>query len=162
MRVNEIMQQPVQTIGAAEPAELAWERMRQAGVHHLIVLDDGVVVGAVSAGDLGGRHGSAVRRGCTARELMNPRVVAATVETTVREAANMLRSHDVECLPVFRDDRLKGIVTAWDFLDLLGRGVEHPMAKSERWTMKNRGDKPRQLTGAKRASGAKVRVGRFA
>ena len=57
---------------------------------------------------------------------------------TVREAANLLRGRSIGCLPVFDGDQLAGIVTTSDLLELIGRGVERPVAESTRWTLGRR------------------------
>jgi CBS domain-containing protein len=87
------------------------------------------------------------------RELMTAKLVTATPETTVREAANLMRGHNVNCLPVFNGrDRLTGIVTAVDLLELIGRGVERPTKTVERVVLKDRGVVPRQATARNRTT----------
>jgi len=156
MRVSDIMSTPVHTIGANEPATAAWEAMRLHRIRHLVVADsDGRVVGVVSTSDLGGRQGERLRARKRVGDLMLEKVVAAQPETTVREAANLMRGHGVNCLLVFDGrDHLKGIVTVVDLLELLGRGIERPTIPATRATFKNRGVVPRQATvksGGKRA-----------
>ena len=148
MRVSDIMSTPVHTIGANEPATAAWEAMRLHRIRHLVVADtDGRVVGVISTSDLGGRQGELLRAGRRVGDLMIEKVVAAQPETTVREAANLMRGHGVNCLPVFDGrDRLKGIVTVVDLLELLGRGVERPAIPGTRAVLKHRGVVPRQAT----------------
>jgi len=157
MRVSDIMSTPVHTIGASEPATAAWEAMRLHRIRHLVVADqDGRVAGVISASDLGGRQGEQLRARKRVGDLMVEKVVAAQPETTVREAANLMRGHGVNCLPVFdARDHLKGIVTVIDLLELLGRGVERPTLPATRAILKNRGVVPRQATvksGARRVS----------
>jgi len=161
MRVAEIMQTPVWTIAPSDSAALAWERMRQYHVHHLVVVRDASVVGVVSAGDLGGSHGDTIRDSHQVSELMARKVTAVTPHTTVREAANLLRGNAIDCLPVVDRGHLKGIITSVDFLDLIGRGADRPVSTSERHVMKDRGVKPRQQTIAKRVAGAKHPTGRM-
>jgi CBS domain-containing protein len=157
MRVSDVMSTPVHTIGASEPATAAWEAMRLHRIRQLVVADrDGRVVGVISASDLGGRQGELLRSRRRVGDLMTEKVVPAQPETTVREAANLMRGHGVNCLPVFdAHDRLKGIVTVVDLLELLGRGTERPTNTVPRSILKNRGVVPRQATvknGAKRVS----------
>ena len=156
MRVAEIMSTPVRTIQADQTAEMAWEQMRRNRTRHLVVAtNDGGIVGVVSTSDLGGTHGEALRRGRQVRDLMTEKVVAVTPTTTVREAANLMRGHVVNCLPVFEGDKLLGIVTALDLLELIGRGAERPVAKSERWILKDRGPRTGSQRVAKLTSRAK-------
>jgi acetoin utilization protein AcuB len=117
-------------------------------IHHIVVVDtDGKVEGIVSERDLGGRHGSSVRSKLTIGELMTSPVVTATPDTTVREAANLLRGRSIGCLPVVRRKRAIGMVTIADLLELIGRGAERPVPKSTRWTLKHRG--PRRVPAAR-------------
>ena len=148
MRINEIMSAPVHTIGAEQPATVAWETMRLHRTRHLVVAgDEGRVVGVISAGDLGGKHGEQVRADLRVGDLMTEKLVVAQPETTVREAANLMRGHAVNCLPVIDGHHhLKGIVTAIDLLELIGRGSERPTAVAVRPVLKNRGVVPRQAT----------------
>jgi hypothetical protein len=61
----------------------------------------------------------------------------------------------VNCLPVFNGrNRLKGVVTVLDLLELIGRGMERPTKIVERVVMKDRGVVPRQATVRNRTKGA--------
>lgn len=142
MRVAEIMSTHVRTIGPADSAELAWDRMRLHRIHHLVVARDREIFGVITDRDLGGRRGREVRNGRSVRDLMTPAVTTATPETTIREAANVMRGHGAGCLPVVDEGRLVGIVTVWDLLELIGRGATRPVAKAPRWVMRDRGQRP--------------------
>lgn len=52
---------------------------------------------------------------------MSPHVAIAEPETTVREAADLMRERLVGSLPVMDGDRLVGIVTATEVFEALGR-----------------------------------------
>jgi CBS-domain-containing membrane protein len=155
-----IMQAPVRTIGADEAAQDAWQRMRLYRVRHLVVQQGAETVGVNSAGDLGGRFGDSIRSGRTVREFMSAKIVTASLETTIREAANLMRGRQAGCLPVFSNRKLKGIVTSHDVLAAGGRGADRPVEKAERRVLKSRGEKPRQPAAAKRNARAKGQVGR--
>ena len=146
MRVSDIMSTPVFTIGADESAPAAWQKMRFRRTRHLVVTDaEGRVTGLISASDLGGKLGEAVRATYRVRDLMTEKLVVVRPDTTVREAANLMRGHNINCLPVFNGhDRLKGIVTVIDLWELLGRGVERPTKATARPVLKERGVVPRQ------------------
>lgn len=154
MRVSEIMSAPVYAIGADETATAAWETMRFRRTRHLVVKDgEGHVVGVISGSDLGGKNGEPLRAQRRVRDLMTAKLVTARPEMTVREAANIMRGHGVNCLPVFNGrDRLKGIVTVVDLLELIGRGTERPTKPVERVVLKDRGVVPRQATVRNRTS----------
>ncbi|HEY5617712.1 MAG TPA: CBS domain-containing protein [Vicinamibacterales bacterium] len=149
MRIAELMSTPARTVGLDEPASAAWEKMRLYRVRHLVVTGDGGVVGVLSDKDLGGKHGDPVRNGRLVADLMTEKVVTAAPDTTVREAANLMRGHVVDCLPVLERGKLKGIVTALDLLELIGRGAERPVAAAKRCVLKDRGSRPHAQVSAK-------------
>ncbi len=136
MRLFEMMSTGVETIGLGESTEVAAGRMRQHAVQHLVVMDRGEVVGVVSDRDLMGSDGTFSRRPRTVADVMTPDPVLATPDTTVREAANLLRGRNVGCLPVFDEKKLVGIVTITDLLELLGRGVERPANAHKRTALR--------------------------
>jgi acetoin utilization protein AcuB len=111
--------------------------MKTGGVHHLLVEKDREIVGVVSERDLGGTK-LAARAGVVA-DVMTENVVTASPEATIRQAANLLRGRSIGCLPVVEEGRAVGIVTTTDLLELIGRGVEKPIERSTRWTLRDRG-----------------------
>lgn len=109
----------VVTIRTDDTASAAWTRMRRRGIRHLVVIDAGEIAGVISERDLGGRDGSRVRRGRKVHQLMTPSVVSATPETSLAEAADIMRQQLIGSLPVMADGDLVGIVTATDVFDAL-------------------------------------------
>jgi acetoin utilization protein AcuB len=140
------MSRDIKTVAPEASAIEARNAMRTSRVRHLIVLQGGDVVGIISDRDLGGRlPGSGTKlEGVSVGALMTKTIVAATPETTVRQAANLLRGHVIGCLVVLDEAKPVGIVTTTDLLDLLGRGAERPIDKATRWTLRSRG--PRRST----------------
>jgi acetoin utilization protein AcuB len=142
MRLQEIMSTPVITTVAGEPVRDARDRMRAERIHHLVVVDDQrKIIGVLSERDARGAAG------LTVGDVMTRGVVTANPQTTVRQAANLLRGRGIGCLPVVTGRKLKGLVTVSDLLELLGRGAERPIAESVRWTMRGRG--PRRQKAAR-------------
>jgi CBS domain-containing protein len=138
MRVQDVMTEPVQTVPPALDADEAWSLMRVKGIHHLVVTELGGVVGVLSDRDIGGRRGASIRKNRAVRDLMTPRVVTVAPETPVRKAANMMRGRSIGCLVVTRAGRPTGIITVADLLELIGRGLQKPVAETRRWTLKHR------------------------
>ena len=140
LRVQDVMSAPVETIRPDAPADAAWEQMNLKGIHHLAVRDGTEIVGLVSARDVGGPRGAALRRGHTVREVMTREPVSVAPDTPVRRAANVMRGRSVGSLLVIEaNGRLRGIVSVADLLELLGRGASRPVVKTKRWTLKHRG-----------------------
>lgn len=124
MRCEDVMTEEVLTIDPDVRASDAWERMRTESIHHLVVVDNGVVVGVISSRDLGGPRGAALRKQHTVAELMTPDLVTVEPDTTIKRAANIMRGRSIGCLPVIDGGgRLKGILTVSDLLDLIGQGA---------------------------------------
>ena len=149
MRVGEVMTKPVWMIAPGARADEAWEMMRFHRVHHLVVGRGDAIAGVVSASDLGGAAGAPLRRDRQVEDFMTTQVITATPRTTVREAANLMRGHAIECLPVVDDGELVGMITATELLELVGRGAERPVKPSRRHVLKDRGQQP----AAKRRAG---------
>jgi CBS domain-containing protein len=136
MRLQDIMTTDVVTIGPDEAASTAWSRMERKQVRHLVVAEGKRLLGVISERDLGGPHGGTVRRGRRVRYLMTPMVAFATPETTLRQAANLMRGRLIGSLPVIDDQRVVGIVTATDVLAELGRGSSRPKVRAKRQSMR--------------------------
>ena len=143
MRVQDIMSREVEAVAPSTEASAACERMKRKGIHHLVVLEDGRLVGVISDRDLGSSRARTFRDGKQVADLMTEHVIAVTPESTVRQAANRLRGHSIGCLPVLKEGKLKGILTVSDLLEVLGRGVERPIEHSTPWTLKDRGPRKR-------------------
>jgi len=105
--------------------------MRSARVRHLVVVDDGRVIGVLSQRDLGGTREESLPAG-TVQDVMRSHVIVAAPDTTVRTAANLLRGHDIGCLPVVDGKKLVGDRDDSDLLRLIGQGVEKPIERTTR------------------------------
>jgi CBS domain-containing protein len=145
MRVQDVMTRRVETISEGESVSDARERMRRRRIRHLVVLRDHRVAGVVSSRDLDSVDLS--RGAPLVEEVMASPAVSVSPDATLRQAANLLRGRTIGCLPVMEEDRLVGIVTTTDLLELIGRGVERPVARTKRWVMKDRGQRPRRPSG---------------
>ena len=149
MRLAEIMSTPVYTIERNLDLESARELMRVHRVRHLVVVEAQTPVGILSDHEMGGALDRFEPAVGTAADRMIRRPVTATPQTTVREAANMLRGHRIGALPIVENGKLCGIVTVTDLLDLLGRGAVAPSPGKRRVTLSKR----------RPALGARLRAG---
>jgi acetoin utilization protein AcuB len=147
MRIKDVMTTKVEQISPSDTPERAKTLMRVRGVKQLVVVDGGVVKGIVTAHQLAEQPAGAR---ATIGEIMTRHVVSASPELTIRQAANMMRGNTVAALPVLDGDRLVGIVTVSDLLELIGRGAERPVEKGRRAVLKNRGVLPAQARAARR------------
>jgi acetoin utilization protein AcuB len=141
MRLEDVMSRQVQTIGAQESLERARALMRLRRIHHLVVVEGRSVIGVVTDDVLQRGEAEGIGR---VEDVMYRNVVTGTPDLTVREAANLMRGRAIGAVPILDKRRLVGIVTVSDLLDLLGKGAERPVARSQRWTLRDRGTKPRR------------------
>lgn len=152
MRLKELMTTDVVGVRPDETADTVWNRMVRKGIRHLLVEDEGRVLGVISEGDLGGRRGGPLRRGRTVRDLMSARVVIAEPEMTVRDAADLMRSRFVGSALIMDAGRVVGIVTATDVLNELRKGSSRPAVQAIRKSMRPAPSSAREAT---RTSGRK-------
>jgi acetoin utilization protein AcuB len=148
MRVAEIMSRDVETVSPLENGIEALRRMEQGKMRHLVVVERGKMVGILSSRDL--PNGSPLLAAQTVRELMTTPVATAEPQTTLRQAANLLRGENIGCLPVLEGNQVVGIVTTTDLLETLGKGSQEqgdsansrwkPVRRSARWPRVSRRD----------------------
>jgi CBS domain-containing protein len=100
-------------------AEIAWNIMSMHRIHHLVVTQDGRIVGLLSARDFGRIKGRRARERHSVSDLMTLNVTTASPTTTVRRAANMMHGSAIGCLVIVDRGRIVGIVTAADLLALI-------------------------------------------
>jgi len=136
MRLQEIMSTKIETIEPEELVSAAAERMKTQSVHHLVVGRGKEVLGIVAERDL-------VRRPPSDRvgDVMVADTMRAPPEMKVREAANILRGRVNDAILVMEGERLVGIVTIQDFLELIGKGLQGhtPRAESRNESVRRRG-----------------------
>jgi CBS domain-containing protein len=132
LRVADVMTRDVRTLGPNDQLALADELMKQGRFRHVVVVDDGRVVGVLSQRDI--FHGAlawSLGHGRKAHEqllatssvknVMASHLVTVDPDAPLAEAAALLREHKIGCLPVVAGDALVGILTEGDFLALLVR-----------------------------------------
>ena len=128
MHVQDVMTDRVHTVSPGIAAEDAWNMMRMRRIHHLVVTQPNRIVGLLSDRDVGGAKGALIRENRTVADLMTPKVLTVSPTTPVRKAANMMRGRSVGCLVVADGARIVGIITVADLLELIGRGIDRPVA----------------------------------
>jgi acetoin utilization protein AcuB len=144
IRLRDVMKEQVESISPRESAEAAWSLMRTRRIRHLVVMDSGRVVGVLSDRDVAGA--GSLRQIEAVGDVMSAPVISGYPEMTLREAANRLRGHSIGCLPVLDDEKLVGILTTTDLLELVGRGIERPVSKGKRRILSSRGPRRKPAT----------------
>lgn len=135
VRVNEIMTSPAVVIEPQVPVPAAAALMREKGIRHLPVVENGRLVGMVSRGDLREASFSAAVNAdtyelhfllnrLTVGKLMTRKVFTVTPDAPIVHAAEMMTEHKIAGLPVVDESGgVVGIVTESDLLKMLVRKI---------------------------------------
>ncbi len=119
--VERFMSKDLFTVRPGDIVDLAASLMNWKHIRHVPVEDDdGSLVGVVSHRDLleilakdMSREGEIV-----VRDIMETELVTIAPETKTLEALNLMREKNIGCLPVVKEEKLIGIITAHDFLSV--------------------------------------------
>ncbi len=133
--VAHLMSTDLFTVRPDDLVDLAASVMEWRHIRHVPVEDDeGRLVGLISHRDLlrllaqGMLSRSA--KEVTVKEIMIRDLFTVAPETPTLEALTIMRRRKVGCLPVVENDRLIGIVTAYDFLALSAEIIENQLGGS--------------------------------
>ena len=123
--VGQVMTSDIFSVHPEDIVDLAASLMEWEHIRHVPVEDrEGRLVGLVSHRALLrmlARDAQGGGRPIAVREVMRADPVTATPETTTLEAIELMRAHKVGCLPVVQGDKLVGIVTERDFIEVSAR-----------------------------------------
>lgn len=123
LRVEEAMTTDLATVDAEESIDLVASLMEWKHVRHVPVEDrEGRVVGLMSSFEVLGHYNRRRDEDGTpspVRSVMNPSPATVAPETALTDAVALMRAQKAECLLVVKDDRLVGLVTEHDILDVL-------------------------------------------
>lgn len=122
MRALDMIHRPGMTIDADATITMAAERMEEAGVGCVVVVDSGGIVGMVTDRDLV-RRAMARRLPADARvdSVMSTPVVSVPGDADAHTVFDLFRTHPVRRLPVVVDGQLHGVIAVDDLLVILSR-----------------------------------------
>ena len=133
MRAYDVMTKRVETVRPTVAAAEAQTRMRQKGIHHLVVTAGGELRGVVSERDLGGRKLTKTVGAWTVEDLMSAPAVTVTTRTPVRRVAALMRGRSIGSLVVTSSNgRVAGIITISDLLEQLSRTHDRHATRGQR------------------------------
>ncbi|HMV85782.1 MAG TPA: glutamate-cysteine ligase family protein [Blastocatellia bacterium] len=135
--VAQLMSTDLFTIRPDDLADLAAGVMDWRHIRHIPVEDDeGRLVGLITSRDLLRQLAQAwlagERKSFTAQEVMKRDLVTVTPETPTLEAMELMRTRKVGCLLVTENERLVGILTAYDFLSFSAEIIKNQLRQSGR------------------------------
>ena len=134
MRVCDLMTATPITVDPTTPMLEARQRMAQARIRHLIVVEDDCVVGIITDRDIRLNLPSPATSlsvwelnfllaSLTVRSVMTSSVLVVESQRPIAEAAWIMIDHKIGALPVVDEGRLVGIVTESDFVRAMADGV---------------------------------------
>jgi acetoin utilization protein AcuB len=134
MRVRDLMTATPITVAPMTPMLEARQRMAQARIRHLIVVEDDRLVGIITDRDIRLNLPSPATSlsvwelnfllaSLTVRSVMTSAVLVVESHRPIAEAARIMIDHKIGALPVVDDGRLVGIVTESDFVRATADGV---------------------------------------
>ncbi len=137
--VSTVMARDFVSVASGERLDFVDDVMKLGRIRHMPVIDGDVLVGVVSQRDLlaaslsraldfeSGQRRSFMRS-VQVSEVMSRHPITVTPEASLREAARLMLSHKIGCLPVVDDEAATiGLVTETDLL----RGVYCPDLPAE-------------------------------
>jgi CBS domain-containing protein len=127
MYVKELMSRKVVTVSRNDDLRMVDDLMAERHIRHIPVLEDHALVGMVSQRDLfkagmsstmgyGQKGQRAFLHTVRAKEIMTHPVITISSDTPVSEAADLMITKGIGCLPVIEANTLVGIVTKTDLL----------------------------------------------
>ena len=139
LKVSDLMKTDVVTLAEEDSLDVAEQTMRFAKIHHLPVVDRlGKMLGMVAQSDilraqvsvfadLSVSEDRAIKQEILAKDVMVKSLTTVSSDTTALQAARLLVGHEYSCLPVVEDDKIVGLLTDRDFLQLVIRALSEPL-----------------------------------
>jgi len=130
IRMRDIMSTPVICVDSATTVTEAHQLMHDRKIRRLPVIDNGVLVGMLTQGDVRGAMPSEVTTLNRAEQnyliqqlkierVMSRDVIVATENMTLADAARLLVQYKIGGLPVVTEDNVVGIVTESDIFGIV-------------------------------------------
>lgn len=131
-RLEQFMTTDLFTVNEEEVIDLVANLMDWRRIRHVPVEDNqNRLVGLVSYRTLLRHLARSMPRGIGApvavRDIMIPDPITASPDTTTLEAISIMREKGVACLPIVKDDKLVGIVTEHDMLNIAAELIENSL-----------------------------------
>lgn len=118
--VSQFMVTDLFTVRPEDVVDLAASLMHWKHIRHVPVEDnEGRLVGIISHRDLMGLFAkgmSSRQEQVLVRDIMKEKPVAVSPDTPTLDAINLMRKYNIGCLPIVKNEKLVGIITAYDFL----------------------------------------------
>ncbi len=123
MKVRDVMKQKVYGIDVTDTLHHAFSKMKEKKIKHLPVFENDELVGILSDRDLIGRatreNGTYMFPRITVERAMTKPVITCAPDTKLYDALELMLTNDIHCLPVKENNKILGIMTVKDLLQVL-------------------------------------------
>ncbi len=130
LQVRDIMSTDLVTLEEGETLLLAENVMQHGRIRHLPVVKGDELIGLVthrdilrarisSLADIGPEERADMKLAVPVREIMSTGIKTVSPDTSVLDAARIIKNNKYGCLPVTEQGKLVGIITEADFIDLV-------------------------------------------
>lgn len=128
--VSDVMKKGVLSIDSSMTIQDAAKMMDDASVGAILVIENGIAIGIITERDITRR---VVAKGkqlnTNVKDVMSSHLVVVSPDDSVWEAAQLMKNRKIHRLPVVKDYRLVGIITASDIIRLCSIGSDAEMRK---------------------------------
>jgi len=128
LRVEEFMQTDLFTAQKEDSLELVTHLMDWRTLRYLPIEDKKGKLGGLITARLLLRHysqpGQQVKQQPLVQDIMIQNPITVSPNTSITQAMQIMRQHQIGCLPVTQDEELIGIITEMDFLRISARLIE--------------------------------------
>ena len=126
--VADVMTKSVISVDASMTINETAKMMEDAKVGAVIVMEDNTPVGIVTDRDFAVKVAAhAYEISTPIKQIMSSPLLSINSDESVRNAADLMHEREVRKLPVISDDKVVGIITATDIVNLLAVCVEEDM-----------------------------------
>ncbi len=131
--VEQFMSRDLFTVRPEDVIDLAANLMKWKHIRHVPVEDDaGNLVGILSHRDLLKLMTEHCGEDIVVRDVMKKDLIVASPDMSSLDALKTMRDHDIGCLPVVRNEKLVGLITAYDFLTVSVKLFEERIREESR------------------------------
>ena len=116
MRVSEVMSTQIETINGEETVETAAKIMVKEHIGALIILERGELEGIITERDILKIVANNKSVKTKIKEVMSKKLITIDHNAILEEAADLMVQYKIKKLPVLKDGKLVGIVTATDLI----------------------------------------------
>lgn len=117
--VHQVMSKELYTVQAEDQVDLVTSVMNWRKLHHIPVEnEEGEVVGIISSADIIKYHCNEhdSKSDYSVSDIMNSNPITVNPDTYTIDALKLMRTHNIGCLPVVKEQKLIGILTEFDFV----------------------------------------------